>query len=125
MALPEPRGAGLSVAFARLAAVLVCVIGEIVLAMWLHIIPGLDDALPSLAGMTPNAALGIIAAGLGLLCFTFRRLRVLARVIGFVLVAAGLLVFAPRRSRLVPTLADNPSTRLSASPGHSSCSASR
>jgi PAS domain S-box-containing protein len=94
MALPEPRGAGLSVAFARLAAVLVCVIGEIVLAMWLHIIPGLDDALPSLAGMTPNAALGIIAAGLGLLCFTFRRLRVLARVIGFVLVAAGLLVFA-------------------------------
>jgi PAS domain S-box-containing protein len=93
IALPAPRGAGLSVAFARLAAVLVCVIGEIVLAIWLHIIPGLEKGLPSLSGMTPNAALGIIAAGLGLLCFTFRRLRLLARVIGFVLVAAGLLVF--------------------------------
>ena len=81
-------------AFARLAAVLVCVIGEIVLAIWLQIIPGLEKGLPSLSGMTPNAALGIIAAGLGLLCFTFRRLRLLARVIGFVLVAAGLIVFA-------------------------------
>jgi len=82
------------VAFARLAAVLVCVIGEIVLAMWLHIIPGLEKGLPSLSGMTPNAALGIIAAGLGLLCFTFRRLRLLARVIGFILVVAGLIIFA-------------------------------
>jgi len=93
IALPAPRGAALSVAFARLAAVLVCVIGEIVLAMWLDVIPGLEETLPTLAGMTPNAALGIIAAGLGLLCFTFRRLRVLARVIGFVLVAAGVIVF--------------------------------
>jgi len=93
IALPAPRGTGLSVAFARLAAVLVCVIGEIVLAIWLHIIPGLENALPSLAGMTPNAALGVIAAGLGLLCFTFRRLRLLARVIGFVLIAVGLVVF--------------------------------
>lgn len=93
IALPAPRGASLSVAFARLAAVVVCVIGEIVLAMWLDVIPGLEAALPSVDGMTPNAALGVIAAGLGLLCFTFRRLRLLARVIGFVLVAAGLVVF--------------------------------
>jgi len=93
IALPAPRAAGLSVAFARLAAVLVCVIGEIVLAMWLDIIPGLEQALPSLAGVTPNAVLGLIAAGLGLLCFTFRRLRLIARLIGFALVAAGLAVF--------------------------------
>jgi PAS domain S-box-containing protein len=98
IALPAPRGAGLPVAFARLAAVLVCVIGEIVLAMWLHIIPGLEHALPSTAGMTPNAALGVIAAGLGLLCFTFRRLRLLARIIGFVLVAVGLVVFGQELS---------------------------
>ncbi|MGH6735794.1 MAG: sensor histidine kinase [Methyloceanibacter sp.] len=91
IALPASRGAGLSIAFARLAAVLVCVIGEIVLAMWLRIVPGLEAALPSLAGTTPNAALGIILAGLGLLCFTFRRLQLLARVIGFVLVATCLL----------------------------------
>jgi hypothetical protein len=96
IALPAPRGTGLSVAFARLAAVLVCVIGEIVLATWLHIIPGLENALPSLAGMTPNAALGVIAAGLGLLCFTFRPLRLLARAIGFVLVAIGLVVFGQK-----------------------------
>jgi PAS domain S-box-containing protein len=91
--LPEPRAAALSVAFARLAAVLVCVIGEIVLAMWLRIIPGLEGALPSVVGMTPNAALGVIVAGLGLLCFTFRRLRFLARLIGFLLVGVGLAVF--------------------------------
>jgi PAS domain S-box-containing protein len=91
--LSEPRAAALSVAFARLAAVLVCVIGEIVLAMWLRIIPGLEGALPSVVGMTPNAALGVIVAGLGLLCFTFRRLRFLARLIGFLLVGVGLIVF--------------------------------
>ena len=91
IALPVSRGAGLSVAFARLAAVVVCVIGEIVLAMWLEIIP--SDALPSLAGMTPHAALGVIAAGLGLLCFTFRRLRLLARLIGLFLVLAGVAIF--------------------------------
>ena len=77
IALPAPRGSG-SIAFSRLAAVLVCVIGEIVLAMWLHIIPGLEQALPGLAGMTPNVVLGVIAAGPGLLCFTFRRLPVQA-----------------------------------------------
>ncbi len=92
IALPEPRGARLSVAFARLAGVIVCVIGEVVLAMWLGIIP--SEGLPNLAGMTPNAALGVIAAGLGLLCFTFKRLRVLARLIGLFLVAVGLAIFA-------------------------------
>ena len=39
MGMPTSHGAGVSVAFSRLAAVLVCVIGEIVLAMWLGIIP--------------------------------------------------------------------------------------
>jgi PAS domain S-box-containing protein len=92
IALPAPRAAGLSVAFARLAAVLVCVLGEIVLAMWLGIIPGPQQTLPSLVGMTPLAALGVILGGLGLLCFTFRRLQLLARLIGFVLVALGLVI---------------------------------
>ena len=71
---------------------LVCVIGEIVLAVWLDIIPGLEHALPGLAGMTPNVTLGVIVAGLGLLCFTFRRLRLLARIVGLVLIAGGLIV---------------------------------
>lgn len=90
--LPTAEGTGVSVAFARLAAVFVCVIGEIVLAMWLGIIP--TEPLPSLAGMTPLAALGVIVAGLGLLCLTFRRIRLLARLIGLFLVLAGLAMFS-------------------------------
>ena len=58
IALPAPRGARLSVAFARLAAVLVCIIGEVVLAMWLRIIPGPEEAYPALIGVTPNASSG-------------------------------------------------------------------
>jgi PAS domain S-box-containing protein len=77
----------MSVASARLVAVLVCVIGEIVLAMWLEIIPA--DSLPGLEGMTPLGAVGIILAGLGLLCLTFRRIRILARLIGLLLVLVG------------------------------------
>jgi PAS domain S-box-containing protein len=93
LGLPASRGTG-SVAVARLAAVLVCVIGEIVLAMWLGIIPGLEQALPGLTGMTPDAVLAVIIAGLGLLCFTFRRLRLLARAVGFVLVIGGIAAFS-------------------------------
>jgi len=81
-----------SVAFSRLAAVLVCVIGEIVLAMWLGIIPA--GGLPTLAGMTPLAALGVIVAGLGLLCLTFRRILILARLVGLFLVLAGLVLLS-------------------------------
>lgn len=92
IALSKSQGAGVSVAFARLAAVLVCVIGEVVLAIWLEIIPA--DSLPSLVGMTPLAALGIIAAGLGLLCLTFRRLMFLGRLIGLLLVLVGLALLS-------------------------------
>jgi PAS domain S-box-containing protein len=92
ISLPLSRAASGSVAFARLAAVLVCIIGEVVLAMWLGIIP--SDALPSLAGMPPTAALGVIIAGLGLVCFTFRHLRLLGRLIGLFLVVAGLAIFS-------------------------------
>lgn len=90
--MPTSQGASVSVAFSRLAAVCVCVIGEIVLAMWLGIIPA--NALPTLAGMTPLAAFGVIVAGLGLLCLTFRRILVLARLIGLFLVLAGLVLLS-------------------------------
>jgi PAS domain S-box-containing protein len=90
--LPAPRGAQVCVLLARLAALLVCAIGGIVLIGWLSPITGLTDALPDLANMTPNAALGLIAAGVALFCFTFRRLRLPARLIGLGLVVVGLLV---------------------------------
>lgn len=91
-ALPASQEGGVAVAFARLVAVLVCVLGEIVLAMWLGIIPA--DPFPSLAGMTPLAAVGIIVAGLGLLCLTFRRIRILARIIGLLLILFGMALLS-------------------------------
>jgi len=90
IAIPVSPASGVSVSFARLCALFVCVLGEIVLAMWLGIIP--VGALPSLAGMTPMAAIGVIIAGLGLLCFTFRRIKLLGRLVGLFLVLAGLLL---------------------------------
>ena len=92
ISLPVPRAADASVDVARLAALLVCIIGEVVLAMWLEIIP--SDVMPSLVGMTPTAALGVIVAALGLLCLTLRRLRPVARLIGLFLVLMGLLIFS-------------------------------
>ena len=88
--LPQPRTVEVAESFSRLAAVFVCVIGEVVLAMWLEIIP--SQWLPSLAGMTPIAALGTILAALGLLCFTFKRIGLLARLIGLFLAVVGLLM---------------------------------
>ena len=62
------------------------------LAAWRIGTPGVAESLPSLAGMTPNASVATIAAGIALFCFTFRPLRPLARLIGFALVILGLLV---------------------------------
>jgi PAS domain S-box-containing protein len=92
IALPAPRGERFSVLLARLVAVLVCIIGAVVLAGALRLAPELAETLPGLASMRPIAALGTIAAGIGLFCFTFRGLRLVARLIGFALVALGLLV---------------------------------
>ena len=44
--------------------------------------------------MTPAAAVGIIAAAVGLFCLTFRPIRPLARLIGFALVVLGLAVLS-------------------------------
>ncbi|MGH6867032.1 MAG: sensor histidine kinase, partial [Methyloceanibacter sp.] len=90
MALPAPRGAQLAVLLARTAALLVCAVGALLLAGWLEV-HTLTNGLPDLASLSPNAALGILAAGVGLFSFTFRSLRFLARIIGIGLVAVGLL----------------------------------
>jgi PAS domain S-box-containing protein len=71
---------------------MVIAIGALVLGAWRLGIPGGAGTLPGLAGMTPNASAGTIAAGSALFCFTFRPLRPLARLIGFTLVIFGLLV---------------------------------
>jgi hypothetical protein len=70
---------------------LVCIVGEVVLATWIGIFP--ERLMPSLSGMPPIAAVGVILAGLGLLCFTFRRIRFVARTIGLLLALFGLLMF--------------------------------
>ncbi|WP_159079735.1 sensor histidine kinase [Methyloceanibacter sp. wino2] len=88
--LPQSKTVQACETYARFAAVLVCVIGEVVLAAWIGILP--ERFLPSLAGMPPIAAIGVILAGLGLLCFTYKRIRFLSRTIGLVLALFGLLM---------------------------------
>ena len=92
LALPAPRAERMSLLLARCAALIVIAIGGIVLTAWRLGLPRLSEALPGLAGMTPNAAAGVMAAGVALFCFTFRPLRLLSRVIGFALVLFGLVV---------------------------------
>ncbi|HMK39999.1 MAG TPA: HWE histidine kinase domain-containing protein [Methyloceanibacter sp.] len=92
LALPAPRAERMSLLLARCAALMVIAIGALVLAAWRIGTPGVAESLPSLAGMTPNASVATIAAGIALFCFTFRPLRPLARLIGFALVFLGLLV---------------------------------
>jgi PAS domain S-box-containing protein len=92
LALPAPRAEHISLLVARTAALIVCAMGGVVLLGWQIPDPELSQALPGLASMTPHAALGVLAAGIGLFCFTFRALRPLARIIGFALVVLGLAV---------------------------------
>jgi len=71
---------------------LVCAIGGLVLLAWYIPLPQLIDLLPGLAGLSPSGAAGILAAGVALFCFTFRPLRLVARLIGLLLVIVGLAI---------------------------------
>src|SRR3954465_11807916 len=85
LALPATRGARAALLLTRLLALLVCGLGALVLLGWRFDVPQLTEALPSLLSMKPNAAAGVLAGGFALLCFTFRTLRPVARLIGFCL----------------------------------------
>src|SRR5215210_4053540 len=87
--LPAPRGERVALVFARAVALLACLIGALVLAGWLLDFPALNDPLPDFTGMHPNAAAGIVAAGLGLFFLTYRALRPLAWLIAVALVLLG------------------------------------
>ncbi len=93
MALPAPRAEQMSLLVARLAALVVAAIGGVILFAWQLTIPR-PNSLPGVASMTPAAAVGIIAAAVGLFCLTFRPIRPLARLIGFALVVLGLAVLS-------------------------------
>src|SRR5918996_1784288 len=82
----------MSLLVARLAAFVVAAIGGFILFAWQLNAPELKDAFPGLSSMTPVAAVGIIAAAVGLFCLTFRAIHPLARLIGFALVVLGLAV---------------------------------
>jgi len=86
MALPAPRAVRVALTLARICAAIVCVIGALVIAGWHFPLPALHQMLPDLRGMAPNAAVGVIAAGAGLLCLTYRGLRPFAWLIGIELV---------------------------------------
>ena len=92
LALPAPRGERLSLLAARLAAALVVAIGALILAAWRFPALGLAEMFPDLMKTTPTGAVGFIAAGVALFWFTFRGLRVLARLVAFALVAVGLVI---------------------------------
>jgi PAS domain S-box-containing protein len=83
MALPASRRVRLALVLARISGLLACALGALVLLVWLVDIPALRELFSDVVGMKPNAAAGVFAAGLGLLCFTVRALRPLSRFIGF------------------------------------------
>ena len=93
MALPAPRAEGVA-RLARFFAVVVCAVGALVFASWHFDLSAFDPLFPNLHSMTPNAGAGVFAAGLGLLCLTFRSLRPIAWLIGFVLVLLGAVTLA-------------------------------
>jgi PAS domain S-box-containing protein len=89
MPLPAPRGERVAIGLARTLAFVAYLIGTLVLAAWLFELPALERLLPRLHDMAPNAAAGVLAAGIGLFCLTFVTLRPIAWVIGVLLVLLG------------------------------------
>lgn len=94
MALPAPRSEHISLLVSRLCACVIGTIGALVLFAWQVADPSLAEAFPGLTTTTPAAAVGFIAASVGLFCLTFRPIRPLARLIGFALVVLGLAVLS-------------------------------
>ena len=91
LALPAPRSARIAVLLARAFALLGAAIGALVLAGWQFDLTGLAERVPDLTAVKPNAAAGMLGAGLGLFCLTFRGLRPVPRLIGSALVLLGLV----------------------------------
>ena len=89
MALPVPRAVKVALGLARLCALVVCAVGALVIASWYFDLSAFDPLFPNLHSMAPNAGAGVFAAGLGLLCLTYRSLRPIAWLIGFALVLFG------------------------------------
>ena len=91
IALPAPRAVRLTVLLARLCAIAASAIGALVLAGWLFDLSALNEVLPDLHAMAPNAATGVLAAGLGLFCLTVRVLQPIGWLIGFLLAVLGIV----------------------------------
>jgi PAS domain S-box-containing protein len=89
MPLPAPRAVRVSLLLARLLALLACAIGALALAGWHFDLSAAEQGLPDLHSMAPNAAAGVLAAGLGLFCLTYRVVRPIAWLIGVGLVLLG------------------------------------
>jgi PAS domain S-box-containing protein len=89
MALPVPRAVRIALGIARLSAVVVCALSALVLASWYFDLSAFDPLFPGLHSMAPNGAAGMFAAGIGLLCLTYKSLRPIAWVLGFTVVLLG------------------------------------
>ena len=94
LALPPPKGERVALQFARFLGLFVSALGALVLVGWRMDIHALVQPLPEFAAMQPNAALGMVIAGLGLFCFTFDMLRPVGRSLGFALALLGLAILS-------------------------------
>ena len=82
IALPAPRAVRLTVLLARVCAVPRSAIGALVLGGWLFDLSAPERSAARLPGMAPECRRGVLAAGLGLFCLTFRVLRPIGWLIG-------------------------------------------
>ncbi len=89
MKLPAPRSERLSIGLARGLAALAILIGALVLASWFFDLSALAPLFPGLHAMAPNAALGVLLAGIGLFCLTVAALRPLSWLLGVLIVLLG------------------------------------
>lgn len=91
LALPTPRGERVSIAFARVAAVFAFAIGSLILLAWRFQTPTIRHLLDQVSSMRPDAALGVLVAGLALFIFTWRHVRPLARLLALPVIALAIL----------------------------------
>lgn len=94
MALPASRSARNALLMARVAALLAALIGALLLLCWRFDLPALRGLLPHFETMPPNAASGVLIAGLALYSFTFRALRPVGRILAFLVLLLGLVSLA-------------------------------
>ncbi|MEG6509144.1 HWE histidine kinase domain-containing protein [Methyloligella sp. 2.7D] len=92
--LPMPRGKRISLGLARACAIFAILIGAAVLASWRLDDVNIRDYAGEMVTMRPDAAVAVVLSGVALLCFSFsfRVLRVTARLLAMPVIAVAILI---------------------------------